>query len=157
MNNHHNKLRLLLYAAFTLAALVIMLDFVLPGRIINDEIIKVERERQQYYNAARNFHYSHKVITNDHEFLISEDFAGLELVNENIEYSISQIFKEVNWYRLLSSENKSFHSLRIVSGLVLPLLTIIAIFVAFRFKKKMGTLVFILEILLIADLIFLLI
>ena len=157
MHKHKYKLRPLLYASFTLAALVILADFISPGRIINDEIINVQSERQQYYNAARNYHYSYKVITSEHEFLVTEDFAELELVNENIEYSVSRVFKEVNWYRLLSSENKSFFSLRIVSGLVLPLLTIISIFVAFRYKKEIGILVFILQILLIADLIFLMI
>lgn len=152
---HQHKLRLSLYAIFTLAALVILVDFISPGIIINDEIINVQRDRQQYYNAARNYHYSYKVITNEHGFLVTEDFAALELVNEKIEYSVSRIFKEVNWYRLLSSENKSFYSLRIVSGLILPLLTIISIFVAFRYKKEIGTLVFTLQVLLIADLIFL--
>ena len=155
MNKHQHNLRLSLNAAFTLAALVILVDFVSPGRILNDEIINVQRERQQYYNAARNYHYSYKVITSEHEFLVAEDFAELKLVNKKIEYAVSPIFKEVNWYRLLASESKSFYSLRIVSGLVLPMLTIISIFVAFRYKKKIGTLVFILQILLIADLIFL--
>ncbi len=150
-----HKLRLSLYAIFTLAALVILVDFVSPGRIINDKIINVQRERQQYYNAAKNYHYSYKVITSEHEFLVAEDFAKLELANKKIEYSVSRIFKEVNWYRLLSSENKSVYSLRIVSGLVLPLLTIISIFVVFRYKKEIGTLVLILQILLIADLILL--
>ena len=153
MNQH--KLRRSLYATFILAALVVLVDFASPGRIINDEIINVQRERQQYYNAARNYHYSYKVITSEHEFLVAEDFAELELVNEKIEYSVSRIFKEVNWYRLLSSENKSFYSLRIASGLILPLLTIISIFAGFQYKKKIGTLVLILQILLIADLIFL--
>jgi len=152
---HQHKLRLSLYAAFTLVALVILVDFVSPGSIINDEIIHVQKERQQSYNAARNYHYSYKVITSEHEFLVTEDFAELELVHEQIEYSVSRIFKEVNWYRLLSSESKSFYSLRIASGLVLPLLTIILIFVVFQYKKKIGTLVYILQILLIADLIFL--
>ena len=155
MHKHQHKLRLLLYATFTLAALVILADFVLPGRIINDEIINVQSERQQYYNAARNYHYSYKVITSEHEFLVAEDFAELELLNEKIEYSVSRIFKKVNWYRLISSENKSSYSLRIASGLVLPLLTIISIFVAFRYKKKIGILLLIIQILLIADLIFL--
>ncbi len=150
-----HKLRLSLYVTFTLVALIILVDFVSPGRIINDEIINIKKERQQYYNAARNYHYSYKVITSEHEFLITDDFAKLELVNEKIEYSVSPIFKEVNWYRLLSSENKSFYSLRIVSGLVIPLLAIISIFVTFRYKKEIDILVFILQILLIANLIFL--
>ena len=155
MNDQQHKLHLALYATFVLAALVVIVDFILPGRIINDEIINVKSERQQYYNAARNYHYSYKVITSQHEFPVTEDFAQLVQDHEKIEYAVSRIFKEVNWYRLLSSENKSFYSLRIMSGLVLPLLTIISILVAFLYKKNIGTLVFVLQTLLIADLIFL--
>lgn len=155
MHKHQHKLRLSLYATFTLIAFVILVDFASPGRIINDEIINVKRELQQYYNSAGNYHYSYKVITSEHEFLVPEDFAELELENEKIEYSISRIFEEVNWYRLSVSENKSLYSLRIVSGLVLPLLALISIFAAFRYKKEINILVFILQILLIADLIFL--
>ena len=157
MNKHQHKLRVTLYATFVLAALVIIADFILPGRIINDEIIRVERERQQYYNAARNYHYSYKVITNEHQFSVTEDFAGLVQGHEKIEYSVSRIFKEVNWYRLLSSENRAVYSLRIISGLVLPLLTIISIIIAYRYKKNISTLVFVLQVLLIADMIFLMI
>ncbi len=150
-----HKSRLSLYAIFTLAALIILVDFISPGTIINDEIINVQRELQQYNNAAGSSHYSFKVITNEHEFLVTEDFTKLKLVNKNIEYSVSRIFKEVNWYRLLLSENKSFSSLRIVSGLILPLLAIISMFITYRYKKEMGLFIFILQVVLIADLIFL--
>ena len=155
MKKNQHKLRLLLYAIFTVAALLILVDYVSPGSVINDEIINVQKERQQSYNAARSYHYSYKVTTSEHEFLVEEEFAALELENEKIEYAISPIFIQVNRYRLLSSEDKSSYSLRIASGLVLPLLTIILIFVAFRFKKKISSLVYIAQILLIADLIFL--
>ncbi|MCA6074994.1 hypothetical protein [Fulvivirga sedimenti] len=155
MNDHQHKLRLSLYTTFVLAALVILFDFILPGRVVNDEIIDVKRERQQYFNAARNYHYSYKVITSEHQFSVAENFAQLVQDHEKIEYSVSRIFKEVNWYRLLSSENNSFYSLRILSGLVLPLLTIISILVAYLYKKNIGILVFVLQVLLVADLIFL--
>jgi hypothetical protein len=85
---------------------------------------------------------------------VTKEFAALELDNKKIEYAVSPIFKEVNWYRLLDSE-KFFYSLRIVSGLVLPLLTIISIFLTYWYHKKIGTLVFILQILLVADLVLL--
>ncbi|WP_420602334.1 hypothetical protein [Flagellimonas sp.] len=155
MSSNQYKLRLVLHATFTLAAMVILVDFVAPGRIINDEIINVQRNRQQYYNAGGNHHYSYKVITSEHGFLVETDFAKLELTDKEIEYSVSPIFKEVNWYRLPTSRKKSFHSLRIASGLVLPLLLIISIVIAYRFKKNIGTLLFILQTLLIADLILL--
>lgn len=154
---HHNKLKLSFYAIFTFVSLIILMDFVVPGKIINDEIVSLQRERQQYHNAASNHHYSYKVVTNKHEFIITEDITGIELVNKEIEYSVSLVLKEVNWYRLLTSEKKSFSSLRIISGLVLPLMVVACMFVAFRFKKDIGILVFVLQALLIADLIFLLI
>tara|TARA_R110002012_G_scaffold318227_1_gene536114 strand:+ start:54420 stop:54893 length:474 start_codon:yes stop_codon:yes gene_type:complete len=152
MKKKQPNLRRSLYAVFTLVALVILVDFVAPGKIVNDDIIDVQQVRQNYYNAARNYHYSYKVITREHKFLVTQDFAAIELKNKKIEYAVSPIFKEVNWYRLLVSENKSFYSLRIASGLVLPLLTMISIFLAYVYDKKIGSLVFILQILLIADL-----
>ena len=155
MNKYQRKLRLSLYAIFALIVLVIIADFVLPGRIINDEIINVKSERQQYNNAARNEHYSYKIITSEHQFSVTENFAKLVQKHEKIEYSVSLIFKEVNWYKLLSSENRAFYSLRIISGLVLPLLVIISILAAYRFKKNLDILLFVLKILLISDLIFL--
>jgi len=155
MPKYQHKLRLALYLAFTVAALVILVDFIAPGTRINDTIISIKKERQQYYNAAQNYHYTYKVITRQHKFLVKEDFVALDLVNKEIQYSVSQIFKEVNWYRLLSSENKSFYSLRVASGLILPLLSIISFLLVYRYNKKINILVLILRILLVADLIFL--
>lgn len=108
---HKPKLNLLFYAAFALVALIILIDFAWPGRRINDDIINVQKERQQYYNAARNYHYTYKVTTNEHVFYVEEEFAELELLKERIAYAVSPIFKEVNWYRLLSNEKKTFYSL----------------------------------------------
>lgn len=157
MAKHHHKLRLSLYAIFTLVALVIIVDFGSPGSIIKDEIIKVQKERQQYYNAAGNHHYSYKIITRKHEFSVGEDLAELEFENEKIEYSVSRIFKEVNWYKMPPSRNKSYYSLRIVSGLVLPLLALISILIAFRFRWRIDIPVFVLQVSLIADLIYLMV
>ncbi|MEY8848556.1 hypothetical protein AB9K26_07060 [Psychroserpens sp. XS_ASV72] len=150
-----SKLRRVAYSLTVFLALLILTDFAFPGKIINDRIRNVDSDVQQYYNAAKNYHYTYKVITSEHEFMVTEDFAELELTNKKIEYSVSRIFKDVNWYRLPPSESKSFYSLRIYSGLVLPLLAIIAIFIVYRFKKDIVMVVLILQILLIADLIFL--
>jgi len=150
-----NPIRFTVYAAFVLAALAIMADLLLPGRVYNNEVLAVKKERQQYYNAARNFHYSYKVVTADHQFWVAEDLAELLQDQKNIEYSVSLIFSEVNWYRLPTAESRSFYSLRIISGLGIPLLVIILLAVDYRFKNIHPTLVFVLQALLIADLIFL--
>lgn len=156
MNKPQDKIRLSINVAFVLAALVILVDFMLPGSIINEEIIGVQKEEQQYYNAAGNSHYSYQVVTSEHEFSVTEEFAESLQDHDKIEYSVSQVFKEVNWYSQPSPENKATYSFRTMSGLVLPLLMLLSILVAYRFKKNIGILVFVLQALLIADLVFLL-
>ncbi|MCF2874755.1 MULTISPECIES: hypothetical protein [unclassified Tenacibaculum] len=155
MNKNQYKLRLTVYTISILIALVIIADFALPGKIITNKIANIQKSLEEYYNAGGNYHYSYKISTDKHEFSVTEEFAVLVKENEEIEYSVSQIFKKVNWYKQPSSDDKSFYSLRIVTGLVLPLLVILSIFIAYRYKKKMNTLLFVLQILLIADLIFL--
>lgn len=157
INQFLHKFILSSYVLFSLVAIVIIIDFAAPGRIIEDEIIKVESERQQYYNAARNYHFSYKIITTQYEFSVAEDFANSVRKHDKIEYSVSGIFKEVNWYRVLLSNNKSVYPLRLISGLILPLLTLIAIFVDYRNRQNIGTFTFILLILLTVDMIILMI
>lgn len=156
MSKTQTKLRFVLNTAFALVALVIIIDFIVPGKIVNDEIINVQAEREQYNNAAGNSHYSYKLVTNENSFSVSEEFARTVEEHEEIEYSVSRIFQEVNWYRLHASENKASNSLRIILGLLLPLLVIASIVVANRFKKNIGIVVFVLQVLLIGDLVFLL-
>ncbi|MCX2745578.1 hypothetical protein OO013_16980 [Mangrovivirga sp. M17] len=155
MNKNQSKSSLIIYSIFVLVSLVIIIDFILPGNVVTDEIIDVTSEQQQYYNAGGNSHYSHKVFTTKHHFSVAEDFAESIQEHEKIEYSVSRIFKEVNWYRLHTVENKGVYSLRIISGLIIPLIMIIGILVAYGFKKKISTLLFVLQVLLIADLAFL--
>lgn len=57
---------------FIAIALIIVLDFLLPGKVINEEIVSIKKQRQQYYNAARNHHYSYEVVTNNNRFVVSK-------------------------------------------------------------------------------------
>ena len=157
MIKNQDKLRLGLYSLFLLAAMIILTDFILPGSVVVEEIIDVKKEKQQYYNAARNYHFSYSVFTRTHNFSITEDFAKEIKNNQQIEFAVSHIFKEINCYRLLNSGNREIYSLRILSGLVIPLALILVIGLAFKYGKKMSILIFVIEVLVMADLIFLLI
>jgi hypothetical protein len=157
MNSKQSKLRLGLHSLFVLTSLIILSDFILPGNVIVEEIIDVRKERQQYYNAARNHHFSYWVFTNSNNFSITEDFAKEIKKNQQIEFAVSPIFKEINSYRLLISGNEETYSLRVLSGLVIPLALILVIGLAFKYERKMDILIFVLQVLLIADLMYLLI
>ena len=104
-----------------------------------------------------NYHYSYRLIANEHQFQVSEAFSKQEWKGEKVEYSVSRIFQEVNWYRLLPSGEKSYYSMRIGLGLVLPLLALASIFLTYRLKSNNDIPVVVLQLLLLGDLIFLMV
>jgi hypothetical protein len=157
MNNYNIKSRLWMYSIFVVGALLIITDFILPGRVFFDDIIEVRSEHQQYYNAARNSHYSYRVFTSKHNFSVSEDFAQAVQDNRKIKYTVSRIFNEANRYELVGAEIKGKYSLRILTGLIFPILLIITLGIAIKHEKKISTFAFVMKVLLIADLIYLLI
>jgi len=154
MTKETNKIQLLLYGITILLALVILIDFTLSGKVFTEDLIKVERNRETYYNAGGNSHISYKVITSKHQFSVSEDFAK-SVENKQIEYSESLIFKKINRHKLVSSGKSTIYSFRIVSGLVLPLIVIITILIAYIYKKEISILIFVLQILLLGNFIML--
>jgi hypothetical protein len=149
-----NQNKLVLYAITLFIALIIIVDFTLPGKTYTEEVISVEKKRQQYYNAARNYHYSYEVVTAKHNIMVTEDFAK-SVENKLIKYSVSLIFNEINKYGLESSNESITYSFRIASGLVLPLLVIFTIFFMYKYNRKMNILIFVLQIVLLANFIML--
>jgi len=147
--------RLSCFALCGLLALVIIADFAWPGKVMNKQIITLKKTRQDHNNASRNAHYSYKAITDTHEFWVAEDFARQNREEERIEYAVSHIFTEINWYRLPGLTQKSYYSLRVAAGLILPLLSILSIVIALFYKGNIDIPVFVLQALLLADLIFL--
>lgn len=154
MNKGINKIQLVLYGLTIVIALVILIDFTLPGKIFTEDVTNVERNREKYYNAGGNSHISYKVITSKHQFSVSEDFAK-SVENKQIVYYESLIFKQINRHKLVSSEESTIYSFRIVSGLVLPLMVITTILIAYFYKKELSILIFVLQVLLLGNFIML--
>ena len=152
-----NKIRLSLYSIFTIIALIILIDFIAPGSAITSDIVRVKKELQQYYNAGRNQHNSYQIITPEHHFSVTKDFAQEIKNSQQITYTVSPIFNEVNRYGLTSSKNKTIYSLRVISGFIIPFFALITILLAFKLKDKIDVLVFVIKALLIGNLVFLLI
>lgn len=152
-----NKIRLSLYSIFAIIALIILIDFIAPGSVVTSDIVRVKKERQRYYNASGNQHYSYQIITPEHHFSVTKDFAQEIKNSQQITYTVSPIFNEVNRYGLTSSKNKTIYSLRVISGFIIPFFALITILLAFKLKDKIDVLVFVIKALLIGNLVFLLI
>ncbi len=146
------KIERFLHGVTLLVSILIVADFLLPAKVFTEDVVAIKKERQQYYNAARNYHYSYKVVTPEHEFSVTENFAKLA-ENEKITYSVSLLFNEINSFHLVASKKRKFYSFRIASGLVLPLIVILALILAYKYKKRNDTLLFVLQMVLLGNLI----
>ena len=151
----NNKIANYFYIAFSFIAVIILMDFILPGEVVTDRIKFVNKKREQYTNAAKNFHYSYEIITNEDRFTVNEDFATIAKMDDEITYSKSRIFSEVNWYRLVHSDDKSHSTMRILTGMIVPLLVIVVMLIAARIERDISTFAFVVQVLLIADLVYL--
>ena len=154
MKQNLNKLQLISYSVTMLIALIILCDFVFPGNVFTEEVLEVKQTREQYYNAAANYHFSYQVITPKHRFYVSDEFAAIAEQAE-IRYSVSLIFKEINRYGLSNTDESETYILRLLAGLAFPLIVILVIVIAYFTRKKISTLLFVLQALLIVDLVIL--
>ncbi len=141
----------LLNKIFIIISLVILLDYFSFSKQYNNEIISIAQQKQQYYNAARNSHNTYKLNTKTHSFYISGTFASKVKIGDQVTYDTSLLFNEVNSYHL-KNEKKEFFSLRLFSGLILPLLSILLFLII---RKKNHIILLIVKILIIFDLIYL--
>lgn len=153
-----SKRTFFLSAFFVLAALMVLMDFAIPGKVAEDHIVRIQRQVQKHNNAARGFHYSHRLVTQHRAFSVSKKVAKRAEAGAPIVYSVSRVFDEVNWCRIPYTDARSYYSLRWLSGVLLPLLTLAVMFFEPRYKgaMEMGIVVFVLKVLLLADVLFLL-
>jgi len=155
MSKAPSTVPLAIYGITLLLALVILLDFALPGTVYSEQVVSVQKKKQRYYNAGGNSHNSYEVVTPKHQFSVAEDIAK-SAEGKSMSYTVSLLFQEVNSYSILPSQNRTIYSFRLISGFVLPLLLLLAIGIKFRFKKDLSILLFVLQVLIVGDFIMLL-
>lgn len=142
------------YIISLIAAVVILIDFSLPGQVYLEEIIAMDKIKQNYYNAGGNYHYYYKVSTPRHKLVVGSEFAKSTQL-QKIKYTVSPIFGEVNIYQDAFSQDQHIHSLRIATGFVFPLLVISIIVIVMVYPVKINMMVVILQIILLANCIYL--
>lgn len=148
------KLKLFFMAFSAVLSLIIILDFSLSGASIKEKVIGVNTTIESHNNAGGNSHFSFKIRTQNYAFTVSESFAHLIKNEDELNLSITPFFEEVNTVRLSSGESE-IHSLRLISGLILPLLIIIALALGYKIGNRWNNIVFVFEVLAFADLVFL--
>jgi predicted PurR-regulated permease PerM len=150
------KTQALTMALCAFLALIILIDYGFGGKSFVEEIVSVDTSLQKYYNAGGNSHFSFRIQTANYEVPVSESFASLAEEGQELKVEISPLFGEVNASEILKAGHKEVYSLRLLSGLLLPILTLLVLAIGYRYKEKASTVVFVMEALTVADFIFVL-
>jgi len=147
MNGNH----VLLMASITVA-LIIMADFILPGKEHVEEVTEVERTFQR---AHRKSYHTYSIHTNNHYFDVSERFGLYVEEGMEVHYKTSLLFKQVNRYGEVTEGETYTYSLRWLTGLLFPLAAIIIFAMGFRYYRRMDVLVLVTQVLVVADIVYL--
>jgi len=140
---------------FVFLSIVILLDFIVPYKKNTEQVLTVKSQFQQYYNAARNSHFSYEVITPSRSFLVSTTAAKKMKKGEEVIYKSSMIFNKVNSYSLDGGDSFKTYSLRYASGLIVPFLVLIVVGLTLKNPEKLEIVSFVFKVALIADLVWL--
>lgn len=150
------KAQKVIMGSCALLALIMIVDYSFWGKVIAEDAVAIKLSKERYFNAAQNFHYSFKLRTENHIFPVTENFASLTGEGQELHIEVSPFFYEVNWYENPEIGIKEVYSLRLFSGLTGPLIMLFVLALGFKWEEKISTLVFVIEAVAIANLIFLL-
>ena len=145
-------LKKVLTILFYILSIVFIVDFLFPGKEITSTVSSIKPVRQSYYNAGGNSHLTYTLKTEDAQFIISKEFAKKIKQGDSITIKESVVFNEVNSYRF--NDFSETYSLRLFSGLILPLLIILIIVAQTKFHLKISTLSLIFKIILVGNLVY---
>ena len=140
---------------FLVLVVAIAIDFILPGASFEEAVTGVVREQQQHYNASGNVHYTYHVRTSQNYFIVPKSFATSLDSGEVVEYRLSYLFDEVNGVKKPADDRFKRHSMRWFAGLIFPLIAIAVLLFGIRQPKKYGIPVFVVQVGIIADLVYL--
>ena len=147
---------MILMMTCSLIAIVIILDYSLPGRTLEEEVLAVKKTYEKYYNAGGNYHISFEIHTAHHDYYVSKNFASLVYKGLKLEIKTSPFFNEVNSSKILTTGNTEVHLLRMLTGFVLPVLVLVVLTLGYKYGGRVSTAVFVIEVITMADLIYLL-
>lgn len=149
------KLKSIVKYSFLVICLVILFDTYIPGKSHQSSIKSISINYEQYFNAGGNGHYSFSIVTEDHSFYIDEKEKDNFSKGNNISYRLSPIFNEIQQFESESYQG-SVSSLRLYTGTLFPILFMLIILLSFKYDERMGIVLFVTQVAIIANLIYLL-
>lgn len=149
------KLQTIILVLSAIIAIIVIIDFSFTGQTVTETALSSKAKLERYYNAGGNSHTSHSIHTKSYDFYASEDFQYEVKENDSLQLKTSLLFNEINSATLLKSNTTETYSLRLYSGLIIPLLFLIAFGIYLKFPDKITIITFVLAVLNLGNLVYL--
>lgn len=151
-----DKVQLMVMIIFAIIALLILVDYRFTGSTVIEDVIDKTSRLENKHSVARNFYVVYYIHTQENTIAVSKDFQSIAHLNEGVNIEKSLLFNEINNVTILASKKSEIYSFRTASGLLLPSLVLIILGLGYTLRSRINTLVFVSEVVLLIDFIFLL-
>lgn len=137
-------------------AMAILADFEFSSETITQEVFSKNYRLENRQSTGRNYYYAAHIQVGDYSIPVSEDFADNTKKGHQLTFNKSLLFNEVNRVTNVDTGESEKFSFRWMTGCIIPLLAIIVFVLGIERREKVNTLVFVAEVVLIINFVFLL-
>jgi hypothetical protein len=137
-------------------AMAILADFEFTSQTITQEVDSKNYRLENRQSTGRNYYYAAHIQAGDYRIPVSEDFADNTEKGHQLTFNKSLLFNEVNRVTNVATGASEKFSFRWMTGCVIPLFGIVVLVLGIKRREKLNTLVFVTEVVLIINFVFLL-
>jgi len=151
-----NKIQLVFMILMIGIAMVILADFEFSSETLTERVDSKYKRLENRQSTGRNYYYATHIQAGTYRIPVSEDFGDDTKEGHTLSFEKSLIFNEVNRVTNRDTGLSERFSFRWMTGCIIPLFAIIVLVLGIKRREKLNTLVFVTEVILLIDFIFLL-
>ena len=137
-------------------AMAILADFEFSSQTITHQVDSIRNRLENRQSTGRNYYYSTHITAGDYTIPVSKDFRDATEKDHTLNFEISLLFNEVNRVTNLDTGQSEKFSFRWMTGCIIPVLAIIVLVLGIKRREKLNTLVFVAQVVLLLDFVFVL-
>lgn len=150
------KVQLVFMIVMIGVAMAILADFEFSRETITHLVDKKQNRLENRQSTGRNYYYSAHLTAGDYTIPVSEDFGDATKKGHTLIFEKSLLFNEVNSVTNSDIGLSEKFSFRWMTGCIIPLFAIIFFILGIKKREKLNTLVFVTQVILLLDFVFLL-
>lgn len=151
-----SKVQLVIMIVMIGVAMAILADFEFSSETITQEVLSKDYRLENRQSTGRNYYYAAHIKAGDYSIPVSENFADTTEKGHQLRFNKSLLFNEVNRVTNLVTGDSEKFSFRWMTGCIIPLFAIIVLVLGIKRREKLNTLVFVTEVVLMINFVFLL-